>query len=478
MENHQKDYKRGFFPYAVAAAAISLCGGLTAAFPSNIVADWALSEGLVTWFAMAYSLGAATLAPVMGKLADMLGHRKVLLLGLLLFTAGLLLAAIMPNGYLIPVLLLRFLSGVGGSAVAPIVMSYIMSNYPQDQLGKGFTLYMLISCGMVVFGPALGGVILTRFGWRTLLYVCTIFSAVAWGISFWKVRSSETASAKKLQFDYTGAILVVLFFSMVLAIPTFGQNNGWLSLPTLICLGVGVAALALLISVERKAENPILNGRFMARRQFVLPVIILFLSQGLLQSCMTNIITFSNLTTGDRTLTGVATSIMYVGMALGTVLIGPLADKKEPRTVAVAALTSVAAGAALQILFTENTGLLLMGASMFLIGLGLGGNGTIFLKVALSGLAPALAGSGAGTYNVFRDMSAPFGVAVFVPLFSARLAAKTAVWMQNGAGEVAARRLGAVDALHTTALAQVICVAAGIAVCFFLPNIHAGKKDT
>jgi MFS family permease len=169
---------------------------------------------------------------------------------------------------------------------------------------------------------------------------------------------------------------------------------------------------------------------------------------------------------------------MYVGMALGTVLIGPLADKKEPRTVAVAALTSVAAGAALQILFTENTGLLLMGASMFLIGLGLGGNGTIFLKVALSGLAPALAGSGAGTYNVFRDMSAPFGVAVFVPLFSARLAAKTAVWMQNGVGEVAARRLGAVDALHTTALVQVICVAAGIVVCFFLPNIHAGKKDT
>lgn len=478
MEHQKHDYQKGFFPYAVAAAVISLCGGLTAAFPSNIVADWALDEAYVTWFAMAYSLGAATLAPVMGKLADLLGHRKVLLLGLVLFTAGLLLAAVIPSGYLIPVLLLRFVSGVGGSAVAPVVMSYIMSNFPQDQLGKGFTLYMLISCGMVIFGPTLGGILLSRWGWRVLLFVCTVFAAAAWGICFWKVRSGVTSSAKKLQFDYKGAILVVIFFSMLLAIPTFGQNNGWRSAATLICLGIGAAALFLLVSVERKTENPILNGRFMMRRQFVLPVVILFLSQGLLQSCMTNIITFSILTTGDRTLTGIATSIMYVGMALGTILIGPLADKKEPRIVAAAALTSVAAGAALQMLFTENTGLFLMGASMFLIGLGLGGNGTIFMKVTLAGLSPELAGSGAGTYNVFRDMSAPFGVAIFVPLFSARLVNGTAAWVENGAGEAAARSLAAVDALHMTALIQVLCVAAGIGVCFFLPSIHRQKSDS
>ena len=88
MEHQTFNYRKGFLPYAVAAAVLSLCGGLTAAVPSNIVADWSLKETSVTWFAMAYSLGTATLAPVMGKLADLMGHRKVLLYSLLLFAAA------------------------------------------------------------------------------------------------------------------------------------------------------------------------------------------------------------------------------------------------------------------------------------------------------------------------------------------------------------------------------------------------------
>ena len=63
VDTVNNDYKKGFLPYAIAAAVLSLCGGLTAAVPSNIVADWGLAESSVTWLAMAYSLGAATLAP-------------------------------------------------------------------------------------------------------------------------------------------------------------------------------------------------------------------------------------------------------------------------------------------------------------------------------------------------------------------------------------------------------------------------------
>ena len=92
---------------------------------------------------------------------------------------------------------------------------------------------------------------------------------------------------------------------------------------------------------------------------------------------------------------------------------------------------------------------------MFLIGLGLGGNTTIFMKVALSGLPAELAGSGSGTYNVFRDMSMPVGVAVFVPLFSSGLTAQTAV-----------------SSLHTTAAVQTACVIAAILLSLALPKIH------
>ena len=472
MDTVNNDYKKGFLPYAIAAAVLSLCGGLTAAVPSNIVADWGLAESSVTWLAMAYSLGAATLAPILGKLVDILGRRRTLLLGLVLFAAGPVLAALMPDGSLLLVMAFRFLSGAGAAGISPVVLAYIMTEFPQEKLGKGFTVYMLLSCGMVIFGPAVGSVLLVRAGWRAVLYTCGGISLLALLACLFLVKKDAGKRTASAAFDYAGAVLTLIFFSMLLFIPTFGQNNGWTSAPTLICTAVGALALALLYVVEHKAQSPILNGRFMARKQFILPVVALFLSQGLLQSCMTNIITFAIVTTGDRTLSGIATSILYVGMALGTIAIGPLADKKEPRTVAAAALVFVALGAALQLRFTADTGLLLMGAAMFLIGLGLGGNGTIFLKVVLSGLSPQLAGSGSGTYNVFRDMAAPFGVAVFVPLFSGRLAAGTAQWMEQGIGEAAARAMAAVEAIRATAVVQVISVCAGIAVCLLLPKIY------
>ncbi|MBR5536291.1 MAG: MFS transporter [Clostridia bacterium] len=476
MDTVNKDYQKGFIPYAVAAAALSLCGGLMAAVPSNMVADWQLAESNVAWLAMAYSLGAAATAPILGKLADILGRRKTLLLGLILLTAGFALTAVIPDGMVVPVMVLRFLSGVGAAGISPVVLSYIMTEFPQEKLGKGFTLYMLISCGMVIFGPALGSVLLVRSGWRVVLYTCTAVGVFALLACLFLTKREEGARRNTGPFDYTGAALVLVFFSMLLFIPTFGQNNGWLAVPTLLCIAVGAVSLVLLYVTERKAQNPILNGQFIARKQFLLPVIALFLSQGLLQSCMTNIITFAIVTTGDRTLSGIATSILYVGMALGTVVIGPLADKREPRTVAAVALVFVALGAALQLRFTADTGLLLTGAAMFLIGLGLGGNGTIFLKVVLSGLPQQLAGSGSGTYNVFRDMSTPFGVAVFVPLFSRRLADGTALRLEQGIGETAARTMAAVEAIQATALVQVVSVAAGIAVCLMLPKIYNPPK--
>ena len=368
--NHNKHtYLKGFVPYGIAAAVLSLCGGITAAVPPNVVADWGLQETMVTWLALAYSLGAAVAAPIMGKLADIIGRRTTLFWGLGLFTAGPLLAALTPPGAVLLLMLFRFLAGVGASAIAPTVMAYIMTEFPKEKLGQGFMLYMVISCGMVIFGPTIGGMILSRAGWRPVLYVCVFLAAAAW-VSCFMIPKKQLQKQEGIpSFDYLGALFAIIFFSMLLSIPTFGQNNGWGAVPTLISIVIGLLSLVLLVLTERKAKSPILNGRFMARKQFILPVTALFLSQGLLQSCMTNIITFAIVTTGDRTLSGIATSVMYIGMTLGTVVIGPLADKKEPRTVAAAALLFVAAGAACQMLFAAKTSLLLMCISMFLIGL-------------------------------------------------------------------------------------------------------------
>ena len=105
---------------------------------------------------------------------------------------------------------------------------------------------------------------------------------------------------------------------------------------------------------------------------------------------------------------------------------------------------------------------MLLIVSLGILGFGLGGNGTIFMKVVLSGLTPQEAGAGTGTYGLFRDLASPFGVAVFVPLFTNRIT--------NRIGAGTAESTAAVDSIHFLAIAEILCVALGIAAVAFLPK--------
>ena len=156
-------------------------------------------------------------------------------------------------------------------------------------------------------------------------------------------------------------------------------------------------------------------------------------------------------------------------MAIGTIVLGPMSDKKEPKVVAAVALLFVALGSAIMLLINEASGILQMGGALFFVGLGLGGNNTIFMKVALSGVAPTESASASGTFNVFKDMCAPFGVAIFVPMFVTGMAAKAAAGMAVPAA--------ATSALHTVALVQLVCVLIGIFVCFLLPTVRAKAAE-
>ena len=126
-------------------------------------------------------------------------------------------------------------------------------------------------------------------------------------------------------------------------------------------------------------------------------------------------------------------------------------------------------GCGILLLFTQATSVLLLMASLGVLGFGLGGNGTIFMKVVLSGLTPQAAGAGTGTYGLFRDLAAPFGVAVFVPLFTNQITGAIA----EGAAEPAA----AVASIHFLAIAELLCVALGILTVAFLPKRKVIKES-
>ena len=460
-------YKRGFIPYALAALLIGLVGGFSTVLGPAFVQDIGIAYNNTTWTALAQAMSTAACAPILGKLGDVIGRRKTLLLGIAVFTLGNILSALANTlGFM---LIARFTVGIGTAAMGPVILAYIATEFPPEKIAKGFALYMLLSSASVILGPTVGGLIVSSYGWRAMLWVCVAVCAVIFTACFFTARKAPPGSKTLQSFDVPGAVLVLIFFSLLLCVPSFGQNFGWTSVPFLGVLAFAVISLMGLVVVEKRSRNPILPGSFIKRSAFVLSVIALFLTQGLLQANMTNTIVFVNYTRpNNAAISGYAISVMYIGMSLGAVILGPLADRFAPKKVLTGSFLLTGIGCGMLLLFTEATSALLLMTALGILGFGLGGNGTIFMKVVLSGLSPQEAGAGTGTYGLFRDLAAPFGVAVFVPFFTNQITERMAAGMAAPAA--------AVESVHSLAMAEILCVALGVAAVALLPKPRAAKE--
>ena len=459
----------GFVPYALAAFLLGIVGGFTTSLGPAFVGELGLDYNNTTWTALAMSISTAAFAPILGKLGDVVGRRITLLLGILIFILGNIMTAVAPS--LLFMLAARFVVGIGSAAISPVVIAYIVGEFPKDKTSKGFSFYMLISSAAVIFGPTLGGIIIKRWGWRTMMWICVAISVAVFLACLLTNKEKKAPKRPLSGFDGLGSVFVLIFFSLVLCVPSFGQNFGWSSIAFMFVLIAAVLSLVILIFAERKAKTPILQWSFMKRRSFVLSIAALFLTQGLMQANMTNIIVFVNYTQPENTVvSGYAISIMYIGMSLGSVLLGPLADKFEPKRILSVSFVITGIGCALMLLFSSTTSILLLAASLGFLGFGLGANATIFMRVVLSGISPQKAGVATGTYGLFRDLAAPFGVAVFVPLFTNRVTSN----INMGNDEISA----AVSSIKLLSITEIICVAAGLAAVVLLPKIHRRNENT
>ena len=158
-------------------------------------------------------------------------------------------------------------------------------------------------------------------------------------------------------------------------------------------------------------------------------------------------------------------------MSLGSRLLGPLADKSEPKRLLSCSLLLTFILCGIMLFFSAITDVIVLAASLGILGLGLGANATIFMKIVLSSLSADVAGSGTGTYGLFRDLAAPFGVAVFVPMFTNQITRLTT----TAALEITAAE-AAVASIRILAIVELCCVLAGIVIVQFLPKVHENNS--
>lgn len=244
-------------------------GGLSFAVLQSMVApalstigkDLDASTSSVSWILTAYLLSASVLTPIFGRLGDIAGKRRILIVVLSLLLVGTLLAALAPN--LAVLIVARALQGAAG-AVLPLSIGIVRDELPKEQVSTTIGLLSAIfgigaGVGIVAAGP-----IVQNLSWHWLFWLPAVLIVVALlGVIF---GMPESPVRKPGRLDLVGtAILTVSLVSILLAVSE-GETWGWGSFATVGLLILGAVALAAFVLVELRVEEPLIDVRLFSIR--------------------------------------------------------------------------------------------------------------------------------------------------------------------------------------------------------------------
>jgi multidrug resistance protein len=219
-----------------------------------------------SWLFSGYLLAVTVSLPVYGKLSDTFGRKPVLIAGAALFLLGSLLCAVAWNmGSLIA---FRIVQGLGGGALQGTVQTLAADLYPLKERPKIQSKLSTVWAVSAVAGPGVGGLLVAYADWRWIFLVNLPVGALAlWLIVRYLHEPKRDSPARRPRVDWAGALAVFVCGGVLLtALVQGGVAWPWLSAPSLALFGTGLALVAVVVLVERRAAEPIIPGWVWRRR--------------------------------------------------------------------------------------------------------------------------------------------------------------------------------------------------------------------
>ncbi len=268
----------GRYPRWVLVTAV--VGMFATSFPITILAvslrdiaeDLGSSETTLAWVISAPLLASAVALPILGKLGDLYGHRRVFLIGFALAAAVAGVTSLAWNAA--SLIGFRTLAQVLGAATQPASIALIMGVYPPEERVKAMGWWSLVAAGAPSVGLVVGGPLIEAFGWRPIFVLQAVFAAVAVGVASLVLNESERED--EVRFDVTGALALAVGVGAIMFVLDQGVDQGVGSPLVVICLAAGPLALGAFVAVEHRAEAPLLPLGFFRRRNFSAPLVVSF----------------------------------------------------------------------------------------------------------------------------------------------------------------------------------------------------------
>jgi EmrB/QacA subfamily drug resistance transporter len=387
---------------------------VTNALPS-IRADLGASVAQLGWFVNAYTLTFAALLLTGASLGDRFGRRRIFTLGLAIFTAGSLAAALAGSSGLL--IAARSVQGLGAALVMPLSLTLLSAAFPADKRGLAIGIWSGLSGLAVALGPVVGGAVVDGLSWQWIFFLNVPIGVVLAPLAY---RVLEEGHGPDGRLDVRGVALASTGLLALVWGIVRGNDQGWLSAEIVGAVALSAVLLAAFVTWERRAPAPMLPLHLFRSRAFsatngvsLIMNFGIFGSIFLLAQFLQTVQGYSALDAGVRTLPWTLMPMFVAPLA------GLYSDRIGSRPLMVAGLALQATALAwLALVASPTVAYASLVPPFILAGIGMA---LVFAPVAntiLSSVSRGEEGKASGANNAIREVGGTLGVAVLASVFS------------------------------------------------------------
>jgi len=398
--------------------------------------DLHFSQANLTWVVNAFLITFGSFLLLAGRLSDLLGRRRMFMLGLFVFTAASVLCGLAPDqGFLIAA---RFVQGVGAAMQASVILAIIVTEFPEpDERAKAMSAYVFTAVAGGSLGLLAGGVLTEALSWHWIFFVNVPIGAVT--VLLGRILiPHDTGAGIGEGVDWLGSILVTT--SLMTAVYSIVQatTHGWGSAQVLGYGAIAAVLMAGFLMVEARISNPIMPLRVLRLRGLIgASAVRGFLTTGMYSTFFLGTLYLEHVRHYSAVQTGLAFLPWTVTVAImSTGVTARLLKLLGPMRLMVLGMTSVIIGLAILTSADAHTSFFpTMFFGFFAIGAGLGNSFMPLMTMAMADVPAADSGLGSGLTTLAQQVGGALGLAALGTIAT------------NHSRSLAAHHVGAVDAL-------------------------------
>ena len=414
-----EDRRRWLALYVLCAGVLMIVLDITivnVALPS-IQEDLGFSQGNLAWVVNAYLIAFGGLLLLAGRIGDLIGQRKVFLVGLAIFTAASLLCAAAQTQEMI--IAARFIQGVGGALASAVVLGMIVMMFPEPrEQAKAIGVYGFVASAGGSIGLLLGGILTEAINWHWIFFI-NVPIGIATAYAAVRLIDDTGGIGAEGKADVPGAVL--LTSGLMLGVYTIleVESVGWGDPQRLGLSAVSLALIAAFIFRQTRIEHPLMPLRiFKSRNVSGANIVQALLVAGMFSMFFLGALYLQQIRDYDALEVGLAFLPATVVMGVMSLKFAePLAMRFGPRNTLITSLFFIGGGL---LLFARTpvdaTYMVDFMPPMILLGFGAGMGFPSLMTLSMSGATPSDMGLASGLVNTSAQVGGALGLAVLATL--------------------------------------------------------------